>query len=108
MARTRDNSKQAQPRHRFVEETPGVGGGYPQVRGTRIPVRTIVAYHRAYDDVDRIQRMFPYLTRKQIQGTLDYYAQSPDRVDEDFQRNARALAELQGRSIPMPPPRSTT
>jgi uncharacterized protein (DUF433 family) len=97
MARTRDDSKPAQPRHPFVEETPGVGGGYPQVRGTRIPVRTIVAYHRAYGDVDRIQRMFPYLTREQIQGALDYYAKSPGRVDEDFERNARALAQLQGR-----------
>src|SRR3954449_13148584 len=100
MVRTRDDSRQAQSRHPFVEETPGVGGGYPQVRGTRIPVRTIVAYYRAYDDVGRIQRMFPYLTREQIQGALDYYAQSPDRVDEDFQRNARALADLQGRPWP--------
>jgi uncharacterized protein (DUF433 family) len=86
--------------HPFVEETPGIGGGYPQVRGTRIPVRTIVAYHRAYDDVSRIQCMFPYLTREQIQGALDYYDQYPDRVDEDFQRNARALAELQARRWP--------
>jgi uncharacterized protein (DUF433 family) len=83
--------------HPFVEETPGVGGGYPQVRGTRIPVRTIVAYYRAFDDVDRIQQMFPYLTREQIQGALDYYAEYPDRVHEDFERNARALAELQTR-----------
>jgi uncharacterized protein (DUF433 family) len=86
--------------HLFVEETPGVGGGYPQVRGTRIPVRTIVAYYRAYDDIDRIQRMFPYLTREQIQGALDYYAESPERVDEDFESNARALAELQSRRWP--------
>ena len=87
--------------HEFVEETPGVGGGYPQVRGTRIPVRTIVAYYRAYGDVDRIQRMFPYLTREQLQGALDYYAESPGRVDEDFERNARALVELQDRQHPL-------
>jgi uncharacterized protein (DUF433 family) len=85
---------------RFVEETPGVGGGYPQVRGTRIPVRTIVAYYRAYGDVAPILRMFPYLTREQVQGALDYYAQSPGRVEEDRERNARALAELQGRRWP--------
>jgi len=86
--------------HRFVEETPGVGGGYPQVRGTRIPVRTIVAYHRDGYTPEQIQRIFAYLTCEQIQGALDYYAQSPERVDEDFERNARALAELQGRRWP--------
>ena len=87
-------------KHPFVEETPGIGGGYPQVRGTRIPVRTIVAYYRALDDVERIHQVFPYLTREQIQGALDYYAACPARVDEDFERNARALAELQGRRWP--------
>ena len=81
----------------FVEETPGVGGGYPQLRGTRIPVRTVVAYNRAGQDAACIQRKFPYLTVEQIQGALDYYAQSPERVDEDFRRNACVLAELQGR-----------
>jgi uncharacterized protein (DUF433 family) len=84
----------------FVEETPGIGGGYPQVRGTRIPVRSIVAYYRTLQSVDRIQEMFPYLTREQIQGALDYYAAYPDRVDEDFERNARVLAELHGRPWP--------
>jgi uncharacterized protein (DUF433 family) len=88
------------PDHPFVEETPGVVGGYPQVRGTRIPVRSIVAYYRALGSVDPIQQMFPYLTREQIQGALDYYAQCPARVDEDFQRNARALTELQGQRWP--------
>ncbi len=43
--------------------------------------------------------MFPYLTREQIQGVLDYYAQYPDRVDEDFRRNAITLAELQNRQL---------
>jgi uncharacterized protein (DUF433 family) len=86
--------------HPFVEETPGVGGGYPQVRGTRIPVRTIVAYYRALRDVDRIREMFPYLTREQIQGALDFYAACPSRVDEDFRRNERALAELKSRPWP--------
>jgi uncharacterized protein (DUF433 family) len=84
----------------FVEETPGIGGGYPQVRGTRIPVRSIVAYYRTLNDVERIRAMFPYLTLEQIQGALDYYAACPTRVDEDFERNARTLAQLQGRRWP--------
>jgi uncharacterized protein (DUF433 family) len=84
----------------FVEETPGVGGGYPQLRGTRIPVRSIVAYFRTLNSVERIREMFPYLTGEQIQGALDYYAACPARVDEDFESNAQSLAQLRVRRWP--------
>lgn len=84
--------------HPYVEETPGVGGGYPQVRGTRIPVRVIVTYYEAFGDVASVQCLFPYRTHEQIQGVLDYYAEHPARVNEDIQHNARALAELRHRS----------
>ena len=86
--------------HRPVDETPGIGGGYPQVRGTRIPVWVLVDYYRDLGSVEGVQELFPYLSRAQIQDALDYYAKCPDRVDEDRERNARTLAELQGRPWP--------
>ena len=86
--------------HPYVSETPGVCGGYPVVRGTRIPVRIVVQFYRETGDLDSILAMYPYLTREQLQGALDYYAACPARVDEDFARHARAWAELQGRRWP--------
>jgi uncharacterized protein (DUF433 family) len=86
--------------HPFVEETPGVGGGYPQVRGTRTPVRVIVNLYRQTHDLARTAALLPHLTSNEIQGALDYYAKHPERVDEDIERNARAWAELQARGWP--------
>ncbi len=88
------------PGRRLVDETVGIGGGYPQVRGTRIPVWVLVDYYRHLGSVQRVQELYPYLDRLQIQDALDYYATCPARVDEDRERNARTLAELQGRSWP--------
>ncbi len=80
--------------HPYVEETPGVGGGYPQVRGTRTPVRVIVNLHRQAHDLDQLCQLLPHLTRQQIEGALDYYARCPGRVDEDIALNEQAWAEL--------------
>ncbi len=83
--------------HSYVSETPGVCGGYPVVRGTRIPVRILVNVYREAGDLAEILAMYPHLTAEQVQGALDYYAAEPARVDEDIARHAHALAELQGR-----------
>jgi uncharacterized protein (DUF433 family) len=81
----------------YVSETPGVCGGYPVVRGTRIPVRILVSVFRRTGDLVEILAMYPYLTPAQVQGALNYYAAQPARVDEDVARHAHALVELQGR-----------
>jgi uncharacterized protein (DUF433 family) len=88
------------PEQTFVEETPGIGGGYPQVRGTRTPVRVLVKFYRDLGDVAKIVELLPHLTPEQVQGALDYYAAHPQRVDEDIARNDRAWAEHHGRPWP--------
>ncbi len=77
----------------YVAEYPGVCGGYPVLRNTRIPVRTIVGVHRRGVDVDELTELFG-IARERIQGALDYYASHPQRVDEDFETNRRASEEL--------------
>jgi uncharacterized protein (DUF433 family) len=78
---------------RYVNEVPGVNGGYPVIRGTRMPVRTIVFFFRELGDAQRVQEVYYHLTLEQIQGALDYYAAHPERVDEDIERNDRVWRE---------------
>jgi uncharacterized protein (DUF433 family) len=82
---------------RFVHETPGVGGGFPQVRNSRTPVRCIVLTYRATNSFDQTAERYAYLPREDVRGALDYYAAYPERVDEDIAREERAWAEHQGR-----------
>jgi uncharacterized protein (DUF433 family) len=78
-----------------VEETPGIGGEYPQVKGTRTPVRVVVNLYRQTPDIAKTAALLPHLTEAEIRGALEYYAECPARVDEDIERNARAWAEPQ-------------
>jgi uncharacterized protein (DUF433 family) len=55
---------------------------------------------RQSDSIDQVAEALPHLSLEQIRGALDYYAAHPARVDEDITRNARTLAELQGRPWP--------
>ncbi len=85
---------------RYVNEVPGVNGGYPVVRGTRTPVRTVVKFYRDLGSVERVQELLSHLSQEQIQGALDFYAAHPARVDEDIETNERAWAELQSHPWP--------
>ena len=75
---------------RCVAEYPGVCGGYPVIRETRIPVRLIVELTRKGVGVPELAAMWPTVTVGQILGALDFYARQPERVDEDIARNAQA------------------
>jgi uncharacterized protein (DUF433 family) len=80
----------ARPEHSHVAEYPGVCGGYPVIRETRIPVRLVVQYSRDGATFDEFAEMWPTVTAAQIRGALDYYASHPCRVDEDIERHVRA------------------
>jgi uncharacterized protein (DUF433 family) len=88
------------PDNRYVSETPGVCGGYPVVRGTRTPVRLLVEAFRELGDAEATRAAFSHLTVEQVRGALAYYAAQPARVDADFERHARVLAERQGQRWP--------
>ena len=73
----------------YVGEYPGVCGGYPVIRETRIPVRLVVQFSREGATMAELAEMWPTVTAEQIRGALAYYARHPHRVDEDIDRNAR-------------------
>lgn len=79
----------------YIEQIPGVVGGYPVIAGTRTPVRTIVTlYCETYPgDIDRIVESLPHLSREQVEAALEYYRDQPDVIDEDIARQRRATFE---------------
>ena len=83
----------------FVNEVPGVCGGYPVIRNTRIPVSLVVELNRQGADVDELASLYSHISRERFQGALDYYATHPERVDEDIERNERAWEEIIERNV---------
>jgi uncharacterized protein (DUF433 family) len=81
---------------RHVHIVPGVQGGFPVIRGTRTPVRTIVQhFYVTYPgDKGAIRQALPHLTEEQINAALAFYSDNPRRIDEDIEQQRIALNEL--------------
>ncbi|MCC7369717.1 MAG: DUF433 domain-containing protein [Chloroflexi bacterium] len=86
-----------QDRHALIAEYPDINGGYPVIAMTRIAVRLVVEAFRQLGNVDETVEAFPQLRSEQVAAALAYYEQYPQRVNEDTERNARALNALRAR-----------
>lgn len=86
-----------QDAHPLIAEYPDINGGDPVIAMTRIGVRLIVQTFQACNSLDETVDAFPQLRRDQVEAALDFYAQHPQRVDEDVERNAKALNALRAR-----------
>jgi uncharacterized protein (DUF433 family) len=62
----------------WVECKPGVLGGKPVIRGTRISVAFILQSLASGQSVDDILRSYPHLTRDGVLAAVDYAARVLD------------------------------
>lgn len=78
---------------RVIVRTPGIHGGEPIVRGTRVPVRSIVIELERYDgDVERVARGYT-ISPDEVRAALAYYEvhrAEIDRIIEQRERDAMA------------------
>jgi uncharacterized protein (DUF433 family) len=56
----------------FIESTPGILGGKPRLKGTRIPVSLVLGYLASGSSTEEIIREYPGVTQEQIRACLDY------------------------------------
>ncbi len=81
--------------HPHVRRTPGVCGGKPIIRGTRIKVSHMVTYrNRMGYTPERIQGDFPQLTLAQIYGALAYYFDNRRDIDAQMADEERVEDEM--------------
>jgi uncharacterized protein (DUF433 family) len=69
-------------RDRAIESTPGICGGHPRLRGTRIPVWTLVSLQQQGADQAELLRNFPSLTPEHLQQVWDYYNRHREEIDQ--------------------------
>ncbi len=80
--------------HSYIARDPGICGGEPIIKGTRISVRLIVELENFGKNVDEIVAMYPHITHAQAHDALSYYYDNKEEVDlyikensEEFIRN---------------------
>ena len=78
-----------------IHSDPGVSGGIPVFRGTRVPVQSLFDYLEGGETLDQFLDQFPSVTRQQALAALDLArnsvlarARSP-RVDARDQQDER-------------------
>ena len=87
LARSAPPAGAAAPAYRYVIQSPGVCGGRPIVRGTRVPVKAIVGYHKLGMSTDEIVASLPHLTPAQVYEALSYYYDHMAEIERDIQEN---------------------
>ncbi len=66
---------------RAVESTEGICGGYARLRGTRIPIWTLVSFKSQGASHEELLRNYPTLTLKKLQFAWDYYDRHRVEID---------------------------
>ena len=66
---------------------PRILGGEPTVKGTRIPVWSIVVTHRYYGDTEQVCRAYPMLDRAAVEEALAYYKVNAEEIDRSITEN---------------------
>ena len=70
--------------HPHISQTPGICGGRPVVRGTRIPVKVLVRYHQMNYTSTEILAGHTGLTPAQLYDALSYYYDHQAEIEADI------------------------
>lgn len=82
----------AQSQADLIVRNPRIQGGEPTIRGTRVPVRSIVIARDRYDgDLARVARSFT-VDEAAVRAALAFYAANKAEIDQIIAENERAIA----------------
>lgn len=70
-----------------IVRNPEIVGGEPIIKGTRIPVRSVVILYQLYNDMDRLGEAFPTATRVSLEEALDFYKVHQVEIDHYIEIN---------------------
>ncbi len=73
--------------HPHIVRQPGVCGGSPVVRGTRITVRHIAELFKASEGVENILQSFPHLQPSWVHDAISYYLDHQADIDREIEEN---------------------
>ncbi|MGH9945615.1 MAG: DUF433 domain-containing protein [Pyrinomonadaceae bacterium] len=73
--------------YRYIESKPGVVGGEPVIKGTRVSVRTIVLAWRRGILPEEMPLHYPTVTVAEVFEALSYYSDNQAEINGYIERN---------------------
>ncbi len=86
--------------HPHVEVRDDLLAGSPVVRGTRVPVRRLWAWHRKGVSVETLIKRYPTLGPARVLGALSFAYDNQELLAADLAREARLLNEEEAEKVP--------
>jgi uncharacterized protein (DUF433 family) len=71
-------------RHLYIERDPAKYEGKAVIKGTRIPVASLVNHYRSGMSVEEIIEGYPSVTPAQLFDALSYYFDNKDEIDREL------------------------
>jgi uncharacterized protein (DUF433 family) len=86
--------------HPYIIHAPGVCGGRPIIKGTRISVRHIAQLYKAGDLVDEIVQAHPHLSAAAVYDAISYYLDHQAEIEQEIAENrVEALVARDGYTV---------
>jgi uncharacterized protein (DUF433 family) len=73
--------------HPYIVRVPGVCGGRPIIKETRISVRHIAEAYKAGDLVDEILQAHPHLSAASVYDAISYYLDHQIEIEQEIAEN---------------------
>ena len=73
--------------YRYITSVPGVQGGEPIIKGTRVPVRTIVLAWRRGMAPEEMPSHYPTIRLAEVFDALSYYADHQEEINRHIERH---------------------
>ena len=73
--------------HPHIERRPGVCGGAPVIRGTRITVRHLAVLHNDGAGVQEMLETYPHLQASWVHDAISYYLDHRDEIEREIEAN---------------------
>lgn len=76
-----------QTEHPHIVHVPGICGGRPTLKGTRISVRHLAQLYKAGDTVEEILQVYSYLPAAAVYDAISYYLDHQAEIEQEIADN---------------------
>ena len=73
--------------HPHIVRVPGIAGGEPIIKGTRVPVRAIVLHYKASETLDEILEAYPHLPPAGVFDAISFYLDHQVEIEALIEEN---------------------
>ena len=73
--------------HPYIVRVPGIAGGEPIIKETRVPVRAIALHYKASETLEEILEAYPHVPPAGVFDAISYYLDHQEEIEAFIEEN---------------------